>query len=537
MKALLICPSHRPEVAALAATGPLVQLPVLGKNLIDVWLEHLVGLGAKEVLVLAADRPDEVRRCVNDGARWGLRTQVIVEPRELTRSEAFLKYRSSNRHGWLPEPFAINHLEHLPALPAENLFVGYRNFFEGLGAWLEQRARDSRVGVREISPQVFVGLRARIAPTARLLAPCWIGEEAQVGDAAVVGPGAIIEDRAVVGCGCEVSRSLIGPDTLLGAWTEVSNSIAWGSLLINWQSGSSTNVPDPFLCSSLRAESNSGQPNTWVERSMAAALLALTAPVAALAVLSAKCRGQRAFRTRVAVRPDQRPALDRKTILYSELVAAKGILRRWPQLWKIVLGDFAWLGHRPVSPSEFARFRNDFDRLRITWPLGLFSLGEEVERSEDQEHDADSAPGNGEATSGANLARLRTSGQALNVIGLSELGAANAPAVGDQCARALSRHHRTIDVDLSETVFVDASGVGTLLFLHQLAGRHEGRVRLLNPKPEVRQFLELTRMHHIVEIAEEIRPGSRPQVRPSTPPREAAGAVGTHARYAPENGG
>ena len=72
MKAILICPDARPPLAKLAAVAPLVTWPILGKSLVEYWLEHLVALGAKEVCLLAADRPDQVRSHVGDGARWGL---------------------------------------------------------------------------------------------------------------------------------------------------------------------------------------------------------------------------------------------------------------------------------------------------------------------------------------------------------------------------------------------------------------------------------------------------------------------------------
>ena len=73
MKALLICPAKRHSVAALAETVPLALLPMLGKPLLECWLEYLALLGAREISILADDRPEEIRGFVGDGARWGLR--------------------------------------------------------------------------------------------------------------------------------------------------------------------------------------------------------------------------------------------------------------------------------------------------------------------------------------------------------------------------------------------------------------------------------------------------------------------------------
>ena len=74
MKTLLICPGEREGVAALAEFAPLCNVPILGKPLIEYWLEHLVEQGARHVYILATDRPEQVRELAGNGARWGLTT-------------------------------------------------------------------------------------------------------------------------------------------------------------------------------------------------------------------------------------------------------------------------------------------------------------------------------------------------------------------------------------------------------------------------------------------------------------------------------
>src|SRR5207249_12203612 len=104
MKAILICPSDRAAMAKLAEVAPLATLPMLGESLLEYWLEHLATLGAKEVRVLAADRPEQVRAHIGDGGRWGLRVEVLPETRELTITEVRAKYRGDDTENWLPEP-------------------------------------------------------------------------------------------------------------------------------------------------------------------------------------------------------------------------------------------------------------------------------------------------------------------------------------------------------------------------------------------------------------------------------------------------
>ena len=95
--------------------------------------------------------------------------------------------------------------------------------------------------------------------------------------------------------------------------------------------------------------------------------------------------------------------------------------------------------------------------------------------------------------------KLKALGQTLNVSGIKELGAANSQLFRDEVKAALTGE-KNIDIDLSETTFVDSCGLGALISLHKTTCNRNGTVRLLNPTPPVQQILELTRMHRIFEI-------------------------------------
>jgi len=53
-----------------------------------------------------------------------------------------------------------------------------------------------------------------------------------------------------------------------------------------------------------------------------------------------------------------------------------GWLRRWPQLWQVACDEFAWVGNRPLNPSQAARLSSDFERLWLAAPIGLISLAD-----------------------------------------------------------------------------------------------------------------------------------------------------------------
>lgn len=96
--------------------------------------------------------------------------------------------------------------------------------------------------------------------------------------------------------------------------------------------------------------------------------------------------------------------------------------------------------------------------------------------------------------------KMEAQGETLNVSGIKELGAANSQLFRDEVKGAMNDVHKNIQIDLSETMFVDSCGLGALISLHKATCNRKGTVRLLNPTPPVQQILELTRMHRIFEI-------------------------------------
>ncbi|HSY16745.1 MAG TPA: sugar transferase [Candidatus Acidoferrales bacterium] len=378
MKALLICPAASENIAALAETAPLANLPVFGRGVVEHWLAHLASLGAGEVFILATDRPEQVRALVGDGNRWGLRVEVIPEIRELTPGEAQAKYRGEN-DAWLAAPDNAVLMDHLPDAPEFPMFTSYAGMFKALQNWLPRAGTMAdRIGVHEIKPGVWTGLHTHISPQAELRAPCWIGDNVSIGQGAIIGPAAILENNCVVEPGAEISHGVVGTETFAGKFTEIHNSIALGNTLVNWDLGSTVKVPDDFLLCSLGRREPALVPGNFFSRFIAVLALFLTLPIALLPMLRAKFRGLPVLRPRLAVRPHVSGAVPMPgdTLVYHELTGAPGWLRRWPQLWNVARGDFAWIGNRPLNPKQAARLTNDFERLWLTAPIGLISLAD-----------------------------------------------------------------------------------------------------------------------------------------------------------------
>jgi anti-sigma B factor antagonist len=88
----------------------------------------------------------------------------------------------------------------------------------------------------------------------------------------------------------------------------------------------------------------------------------------------------------------------------------------------------------------------------------------------------------------------------LRVSGIEELGAHTAGVFSQKVRSALNGQHRNIEVDLSNTTYLDSCGLGALIALYRIATSRDGKLRLLDPQPAVEQLLQLTRMHRVFEI-------------------------------------
>lgn len=261
MKAILVCPGYRPGLKYLTESTPLAAAPLLGESLVVYWLVHLASLGAKDVTICASDRPWALREVVGSGSRWGLRVRVVAEMYELSAAEARLRHGGGD--GWLPAPYDAVLANHLPGLPEFPLGDSYAEWYAAVQAWGERAITPDRTGVKELAPGIHVGWQTMIPADAVLRAPCWIGERVRIGSGAIIGPHAIVEDRSVISGDAEITRSVVGPETLVGEGTEVTDSLAMGRVLINWRDGSCLHVPDETLLCSLREGDDSTE---WFRR-------------------------------------------------------------------------------------------------------------------------------------------------------------------------------------------------------------------------------------------------------------------------------
>lgn len=87
----------------------------------------------------------------------------------------------------------------------------------------------------------------------------------------------------------------------------------------------------------------------------------------------------------------------------------------------------------------------------------------------------------------------------LSVVGFAELTAANSKLFRKRVCGALNGH-TVVEIDLSETTFMDCTGLGALIAICNLGRGRRTRVRLVNPTSQVQQLLHLMRAAQILQI-------------------------------------
>lgn len=359
-RVILICPDQRPSLEDLTGGVPLALAIYLGKPLIDHALDGLARKGVTDVLILVSDRPSEVRAYAGSGSAWGVQVRISPESLELSPADAAVRHAS-----FMPD--AVLTLDSLPQAPNVPIIQNAKTWHHSRAQLLPLLAVNL-IGAREISPGIWCGMKTRVSGSAVLNAPCWIGPNTMVGAQAVVGPLAYIESDSVIDAHATVENSTVSTRTYLGNMTHLGDSIAAGPVLVNWRNGSLTLLTDAFLLSRLDPPQEAL--SSPVGRLLALLVMILSFPLLLIALFSRPWSIKRE-----AVLPSG-PGEPVRTVTYYEMPGLPGSLRRWPSLWRVVTGHFAWIGNPPLTPEEAGLLEAEFERLWLQAGPGIFTAPE-----------------------------------------------------------------------------------------------------------------------------------------------------------------
>ena len=99
--------------------------------------------------------------------------------------------------------------------------------------------------------------------------------------------------------------------------------------------------------------------------------------------------------------------------------------------------------------------------------------------------------------------KIEHEGNNLRISEIVELNAVNASQFRDEVRAALPTTPESVEIDLTDTKFVDSSGLGALFAVYKAANHSRDGVtlRLVNPRPPIQQLFELTQLHQLYEIS------------------------------------
>ncbi|MEI7535024.1 MAG: STAS domain-containing protein [Verrucomicrobiae bacterium] len=90
--------------------------------------------------------------------------------------------------------------------------------------------------------------------------------------------------------------------------------------------------------------------------------------------------------------------------------------------------------------------------------------------------------------------------ESLHATGLDRLSASNSAEFKQQVLLRMSATCRLVELDCSTVRFIDSDGLGTLVGIHKRLAVNDGKVRLHQPSPTVRQLLRLLHLDEIFEV-------------------------------------
>lgn len=97
--------------------------------------------------------------------------------------------------------------------------------------------------------------------------------------------------------------------------------------------------------------------------------------------------------------------------------------------------------------------------------------------------------------------KLKLETDTVRVSDLRDLGDDQAGELAADIGAAVAAGARTVEFDLSQFRAIDYSVVDRLIAIHDAVSRVGSLVwRVVNPPPDVRQLLELVRLHRVFEI-------------------------------------
>ncbi|HVQ37788.1 MAG TPA: NDP-sugar synthase [Pyrinomonadaceae bacterium] len=450
MRAIVIATGYQPESTTFSESMPSILLPLVDRPFIQHVTEYLIDQGVNEFDFILSQAPEQIETLLGDGRRWGssfnfhlakdarnpyrlLRSIAgsATEPALLVHADRLPAISLAKiEPATTPTVFCFEDAEGIqkwtgwaslaPAQLAE-LPANYTDDCDLFGAYLMLFARDhGRLVVvepplsverpellleaqgkvlnkefaglmlqgRESDPGVWISRNVSLHPTARIVAPAFIGSNCRIGAGVQIGPNAAIGSDCILDKRCTLENTLVMSGSYVGEALELAEAIVDKNRLLNVRVGVAVSVADSFILGGLADRHLGRFAARVVSRGAAVTLLALTWPVLLLTALILKLTRTGPVLNKISV--VQLPAataehdwrtfdlwsfrsLKDQTAQPRTIGCSDLLLTFLPGLVNIALGHLHFAGVAPRNPDQLRSLPHDWLSLYLRSKTGLIT--------------------------------------------------------------------------------------------------------------------------------------------------------------------
>jgi NDP-sugar pyrophosphorylase family protein len=438
MKAIVIATGINTDLQAINEHYPTGLIPLVNRPFIQYVIEHLIENGVFEFEFILTLLPEKIEEFIGDGKRWGVNVNYhlcrdettpygklidicsTLNPEELfvlahadrvpkiqltdlTKPIVFFEETGSHWSGWaLLNNQNLKNLPHnsdeeviqthllkvekcaIQLSPSTLRVCSYVDILQAQRDILTKKFTGMMLSGREAEDGIWLSRNVSLHPTAKLIAPVFIGENSRIGMGVHLGPNAVIGNDCVLDSRSTAINSLILSGSYVGEALELADSIVDKNHLININLGVAVTVADDFILGSLHKNHLKTTLMNFASRTTGMILLLLGLPILLLMMLILKIiRGQVFYKYDAIKLPASSDANSWQQFQIWSFVAPfdhkmnqeRGLrdlfMRFLPALINIARGELHFVGVRPLPKYRVKMLAQDWQTLYLNSKPGI----------------------------------------------------------------------------------------------------------------------------------------------------------------------
>lgn len=379
------------------------MLPILGKPLIEFYLDYCCLSGIKNVLIVYDDFSDELADFVSNGSRWGLNISTAPIASDSSRSDIMLHYaKFANEELIYIDKFFFPFYDKnapkksLPSDKNEHIVLAGNSkhsdifcaceeieiptlldYYELNMRLLKSSQNTSRLTMKGYSAQsgVFMGMNDAIMRGTNLQPPFIVGNNAQIEMGVQLGKNAIIGDTCIIDKHSKIQDSIIFDKTYIGADLDLRGKILTGNNIIDPVAKVKVSFSDNYFTSKVSGGSAQNSLKRLFELGLTSVIIIAMTPAQLLFLALGRPPhtnfpiAQNSEKKKRVFCPFFKHENTTKNAWFFKLS-----LDKYPKLWKVLKGEMRLIGDTPRN------IINDEDLLKRhkTYRCGTFTYADSL---------------------------------------------------------------------------------------------------------------------------------------------------------------